>query len=110
MTIDGMLHLAMEHYKKGQLPDAERLCREIIAKTPENSYAWHLLGVLAGQVGRADLSVEYIEKAIALHPGEAFFHCNLAKFSIDVGQYEKAAKAAQAALKLAPNVADSYYN
>ena len=95
MTIDTMLHVAMEHYKQGQLPEAERMCREILAKTPENSYALHLLGVIAGQVGRIEIAVQLIEKAVALHPGEAFFHCNLAKYCIDLGRFEQALKETQ---------------
>ena len=110
MTIDTMLHVAMEHYKQGQLPEAERICREILAQTPENSYALHLLGVIAGQVGRIEIAVQLIEKAVALHPGEAFFHCNLAKYCIDLGRFEQALTETQAALKLAPRVADSFYN
>ena len=56
------LNLAMKQHQAGNLREAEQLYRQILQAEPRHADALHLLGVIAHQVGRHDLAVEY-------HPG-----------------------------------------
>src|SRR5688500_13700803 len=59
LTVDltSLLQTAVSHHQAGQAAEAERLYRQVLAVDPEQADALHLLGVLAYQVGRADLAV-----------------------------------------------------
>jgi predicted TPR repeat methyltransferase len=71
--------VALSHHKAGRLAEAERLYRQICAVDPDNVGSLHYLGVLAGQVGRNDLAIDLIGRAVALNPDYAEAHCNLGR-------------------------------
>jgi Flp pilus assembly protein TadD len=56
---------ALRHHQAGLLNEAERLYRQILQVDPGHAHALHLLGVLALRVGRNDIAVDLIVKAIA---------------------------------------------
>jgi protein O-GlcNAc transferase len=64
------LSAAIEHHRAGRLGEAERLYRLVCAADPGNARAFHLLGVVAHQLGRAD-SAALVGRAIALAPRSA---------------------------------------
>ena len=59
------LALAVKQHQAGNLREAEDLYRQILRAEPRHGDALHLLGVIAHQVGRHDVAVEYIRKAAA---------------------------------------------
>ena len=59
-----VLDLALKHHRSGDLRQAEQLYRQVLQEDPHQVDAWHLLGVLAHQVGRNDLAVEYIRQVV----------------------------------------------
>ena len=61
-----LLAVAQRHHQAGRLAEAETAYRKVLAIDPTNFDSLHLLGVIAQQVGRSDLAVELIGKAIAL--------------------------------------------
>ena len=58
---------AVRCHQAGQLNQAERLYRQILAVVPHHADSLHLLGAIAYQVGRHDLAVDMIGKAIAIN-------------------------------------------
>jgi protein O-GlcNAc transferase len=68
---------ALRHHQAGRLNDAERLYRQVLAVDPRHADSLHLLGVIAHQIGRHDLAVELISKAIAINAKNAAYHSNL---------------------------------
>src|SRR5437588_367215 len=62
------LQLAWQHYQAGRVPDAESLCRAILAAEPRNAAALHLLGTIADRCGRRDAAVSLLRDAAALAP------------------------------------------
>ncbi len=53
MTPPESLQKAFELHRAGQIDEAERLYRQVLAVEPQNAQAWHLMGVAANQRGAA---------------------------------------------------------
>ncbi len=81
---------AAEHQRAGQLRQAERIYKRILKGQPDNADALHLLGVLSHQVGKNDVAVALIGKAIQSNPTKAFFFTNLATVLHMQGKLEEA--------------------
>jgi tetratricopeptide (TPR) repeat protein len=77
---------------------------------PGNADANHLLGVIAQQVGKHEMAVAYIERAIALNGNVAAFHNNLGNALRDLGKLDEAVTAYRRALKLKPDFAEARHN
>lgn len=71
------LTLAMQHHTEGRLAEAEGLYQQILQANPNQPVVLHLLGVVAHQVGKNDVSVDLISQATALKPEFAEAHYNL---------------------------------
>ena len=68
LTTAQALEMAVQHHRAGRLQQAEQICRQVLQADARNVGAMHLLGVLAHQVGRSDLAVEYLSQALRLNP------------------------------------------
>jgi tetratricopeptide (TPR) repeat protein len=55
----------LAHHQAGRLAQAETHYREVLAAQPDHADALHLLGVIASRVGRHDVAVDLIGRAIA---------------------------------------------
>jgi protein O-GlcNAc transferase len=53
-TVLEALAIAIQHYQAGRLQEAEQIYRQILAVEPNHADVWHLLGVIAHQMGRHD--------------------------------------------------------
>src|SRR6516165_4180565 len=62
------------------------------------------------QLGRPEQAVELIGRAIAVNPGVAAFHANLAEAYRALGQPERAAGCCQLALRLQPHYPEAVNN
>ena len=97
------LQRAIEHHEANRLPQAEALYREILARDPRCSDALHLLGVIAGQVGRHELAVDLIGQAVKLAPERALFHANLGETYRGLARLDEAVASLRRALALQPD-------
>ena len=68
-TLEQTMRIAIGHHQAGRLDRAEAIYRAVLAQCPEHAAALHLLGVLAGQMGRIDPAINLISRAIAIDPG-----------------------------------------
>lgn len=109
-TIPQALAAAVEYHRTGQLPAAEQIYRQILAAEPNQVDAWHLLGVLAHQVGQHEIAVRYIGRAIELKGNEAAFHSNLGNALRDQGKLDDAVASYRRALGLKPTFAEAHNN
>lgn len=110
MTIDQMFEAAIENHSAGRLREAEDFCQRVLQRQPNHPDAMHLLGVIAGQMGRADKAVELIRTAIALSPTSADYHDDLGLALLRIGRTEKAIEAHQKAIALDPRHPQAFYN
>src|SRR4051812_35946623 len=101
-SIAEALSEALAYQQAGQLPQAERLYRQILQAEPSHADAWNLLGVLAHQVGRHDVAIDYIGRAAALRPLVAEYHNNLGEAYRALGQLNDAVSSYRRAIELDP--------
>ena len=80
-TISEALAIAIQHHNAGRLQAAEQTYRQILAVEPDHAEALHLLGVIAYQLGKHQVAIECIGRAIGLKGTNAAFHSNLALLS-----------------------------
>jgi len=108
--LDANLTIAFQLQKAGRFADAARAYHGLLERQPDNADALHLFGVLHHQSGYFARAVELIGKAVALRPGAAAFHANLAEAYRALGQYQQAIDCCQTALRLRPDYPEAANN
>jgi predicted O-linked N-acetylglucosamine transferase (SPINDLY family) len=109
-TIPEALNIAIQHHRAGQLREAETIYRQILAADPNHLDAWHLLGLIACQVGKYEAGVECIKRALVLRPEWAEAHFNLGNAWKDQGKLDESIACYQRALQLKPDYAEAHNN
>jgi predicted O-linked N-acetylglucosamine transferase (SPINDLY family) len=109
-SVDATIQTAVQHQQAGRLAEAERVCRQALAASPDNPDALHLLGVLTGQAGRVDAAVEYIGRAIRFSPSTAQYHDSLGKILAGGGKFDEAMTCFATAVDLAPGNPEGHNN
>ncbi|MBI3513239.1 MAG: tetratricopeptide repeat protein [Proteobacteria bacterium] len=109
-AIAELLRQALEHHQAGRLKEAGELYQRLLAAEPAHAEGLHLMGVLANQVGRADLAVDYIGRAVDIEPNSAIYHNNLGQALMALGRFDAAAASFRQALELHPTLAEGYGN
>ena len=101
---------AFAAHQKGMLTEAQALYEEILKRHPDHFDALHLLGVIAHQARRPQLSVDLIDKAIKLNPNNATFYSNRGNALKELGQSADAITNYDKAIQLNSGFIDAYYN
>jgi tetratricopeptide (TPR) repeat protein len=109
-TISAALAIAIEHHQGGRLPAAEQIYRQILQADPNQADALHLLGVIAHQVGRNEVAVEYIERSIALKGSAPGPYNNLAQAYQALQKIPEAIASCRRALELHPTFPGAHNN
>src|SRR4051812_34831864 len=104
------LSTALGYHQRGLLEPAARIYQVLLDRDPTHADALHLLGVVALQQGHLPRAVELVSRAIALNPGVAAFHGNLAEAYRALGQLEQAVGCCRMALRLQPNFPEAANN
>ena len=105
-----LLREAVRHHQAGRLAEAEALYQRVLAETPRQSDAIHLLGVIAHQQGDHVRAEALIRRAIAIHPSDAGYHNNLGTVLLAQGQPTAAIEALTRAVALRPAYAEAHNN
>jgi Flp pilus assembly protein TadD len=101
---------ALQHHQAGNLAEAERLYRQLLANDRRQIDCLHLLGVVAQQTGRHDDAIKLIRRAIALNSGVASFHNNIGEAYRAVGRFDTAVTHLRQAIGLEPGFAEAHLN
>lgn len=109
-TIPAELEKAVRHHQAGQLPEAERIYREILARDSNCVGALHGLGILALQVGRHDVAAEVLRHAAALVPSDPAIHSNLGEAYRHLHHLDQAVASYRQALVLQPDFHNAHGN
>jgi len=84
------LQQGMSLFQSGQLLEAERLFKSILARDPKNVSALQLLGIIVFQMGRSQEGEKLLRKAIGIKPGIADLHYNLGRMLDEQGKLDEA--------------------
>ncbi len=76
----------LAHHQAGRLAEAEACYRRVLAAQPNHADALNMLGVLAHQMGRPDMAVDLIRRAIENNGNNPAYFCNLGYALRDQGQ------------------------
>jgi len=104
------LQQALALHRAGRLPEAETLYRQILRVEPNNQDALHFLGVLAQQIGKNEIAVELISRALSYRPDYAEAHYNLGIALYALGKTDAAAASYRQALVLKRGYVEAHYN
>ena len=110
LTIPQSLELAIQCHNARDLPQAEGLYQQVLQADPNQTDALHLLGLIAHQVGKNDIAVEFITKALATQPDFAEAHCNLGNALKELGRLDEAVASYRKALAIQPDSAGAHSN
>lgn len=107
--LEGML-LAESHKASGRLAEAEAILRQILATAADYHPAYHMLGLIAYEVGKLPMAVDLIARAISIDEGVALYHRNVGEMCRRLGRLDEAVAAGKRASELNPDDMDAHYN
>lgn len=109
IAIEELLRRAVNLHQAGQLGDAEKLYRDVLAASPDNADALNLLGVILKQRGAPLDALPLIEKAVALAPEHRSARFNLVRLFEQLERYADAATHCRELVRLDPQDADLHF-
>src|SRR3989338_9151841 len=72
-----LLNTAMHHYRQGDLPQTELLCRHVLDLYGDHPAANMLLGLIALAIGLPEFAVNYLERVCNADPSNIIARENL---------------------------------
>jgi predicted O-linked N-acetylglucosamine transferase (SPINDLY family)/glycosyltransferase involved in cell wall biosynthesis len=106
----GTFELALQHHRAGRPAEAERLCRQILARDPHHGDSLHLLGLIAHQAGQHAAAADLIGRAILRDERVPAYHNSLGLALRAQGKLDEAAACYERAIVLAPSHAGAHGN
>ena len=110
MTLDSLFATATDHLNAGRLKEAGALYQQILSERPDHAPSLHLLGVVALQIGQAQLAVNLIGAATEQDPGVPAYRNDLGEALRLLGDAEGAAACFEALIRLKPDHAGAHVN
>jgi tetratricopeptide (TPR) repeat protein len=109
-TAADLFGAGLKLHQAGHLIEAEALYRRTLAIRPNHPDALHLLGVIASQTGRHELSVQLIELAIQHDENNPLYHSNCGLSLGALNRLEEALQKYDRALAILPDYAEALFN
>lgn len=100
--LDTQLTRASASFSRGELAQAESLCRTVLAAAPNNAAALHLLGLVRARGGDRQGGEELLRRSVELEPADTRLRLNFATFLRRAGRLEEAERVYRRVLQLAP--------
>lgn len=101
---------AVQHHRAGHLEQAETLYRQLLTANPRHADALHMLGVVYLQTQRIHEALDYIAKALTIHPNQPEFLNHYALALKTDGQLDAAIKHFQQGILQHPKDLDLQIN
>jgi tetratricopeptide (TPR) repeat protein len=105
-----LIQTGLKLHQAGRLQEAESCYQAVLREQPKNSDAWHLLGVIAQQIGKDEVAVELIEKAIDIRPDVADYYVTCGEAYRAMREYDSATHCYEKALSINPGFAGAHLN
>jgi tetratricopeptide (TPR) repeat protein len=110
LDMEEVLASAIKYHQAGNLVEAERLYRTIVAERPTHAGALRHLGILAGQIGKPLVAVQLFSLAIEAAPREATYYNDLGNALKACGNLQEAEASYKAAIAFNAGYADAHFN
>jgi len=110
LTPGQALELAQQRMQDGDLAQAEAICRKILDAKPDDHGAYHLLGLMAYQLGQRQRAIDFILKAISIDGSQALYLRNIGEMYRQAGDLQNAVSFGRRAVALNASDAQSLYN
>ena len=94
--------LAISHLLAGRLPEAERICLEVLALEPANPHALHMLAVIRIGSGAREEGLRLLERALATGVKHPAIELVYGRLLLDLGRLEEAVPPLRRSLALDP--------
>jgi len=91
--------------RAGDLESAAKLCEQALTPDPENPDGHHLLGVIAYQLGHADVALHHLQRAVAHRSEDAALHGTIGSAYRALGRPQQARASLETAVRLDPDAA-----
>jgi Tfp pilus assembly protein PilF len=108
--IPALIDHAVQHFQRGDLPQAAELLRQVLGAQPRNFDALHILGVIRALQGNPAEAIELFKKALSVNKRNSLLHFNLAKALSESGLEIEALLHHRKATQLAPGHAEAWLN
>ncbi len=108
LTLQQALGLAAEHQNAGRLPEAEGVYQQILQVAPNQPVALYRLGLIAHQVGKNDIALDFIARAVAIKTDFAEAHWELGNLLHKLGELYKAVASHKNAISAKPDFAEAH--
>ena len=109
-SISSMVQGALALHKAGRLEDAKKQYKKILKHDPKNIHVLNLIGVLAAELRKPNIALNYLDKAIKLAPEFSEALNNRGLIKQDLACHEEALKDFNQALSLNQLSVDALYN
>jgi len=101
---------AKKQHQAGQLAQAERLYRAVLAEDSNHAHAWYLLGVARWQQGDGVEAEQCLRQALQRRPDWAAAHNYLGSVLARQKRHVEAALHFREAIRLQPDLAEAHHN
>ncbi|MBM3547334.1 MAG: hypothetical protein FJX54_10290 [Alphaproteobacteria bacterium] len=109
-TLLEILRSAVAEHRLGRGAEASARYRQVLALEPSVADAWHLLGLLASDAGRAGIATLLVGRAITLDERAVLYRFNLGNVLNSAGRIEDAAVALERVIDRQPDHEPSVRN
>ena len=109
-TVEQALARAQAATQAKRFGEADGICRDVLATSPDHASALALQGVIAAHTGNPERAIELLERALARHPGVASWHANLCSLYRIMNRVPEAVASGREAVRLAPENPDNLVN
>ena len=110
LPIQQAIDLALQHHIEGRLPEAESIYRQILTADPNQPVALHSLGMIANQLGKNNVAIDLIRKALAIKHRYPEAHINLGLIYHELGKLDEAVASYHKALDINSDFAEAHFN
>lgn len=85
-----LFETAFRQYRDGNLAEANRLCTQLLAQTPDHAQGLCLQGIIARREGQSATAIQFITRALEKEPANPNFWNNLGLAVEDLGHRQEA--------------------
>lgn len=105
-----VLEVLVQHFNERRYKEAISLAKKLTERFPQHGFGWKVLGATLKEMGQSAASLESLQKAIILLPGDHEVHSNLGAAFRELGQLIEAETCYTRALQIKPDYAQAHYN